>query len=368
MGEVTDESMDIEDKTTELPSASTLPVAQLEREICASEKRLDDLRNEYLSRTGHTPPRSLNDYSWKWTVFMALGFAFISSMVYLLGISKRGDAALYPSIPAFFFQTDYAYFAILTLYVLVMVLVVQVHKVSGYQTLALLFGFWCAHWLIYDWAWHAICLGLDPARLDGFWQQKFYAPLLIPHPPMWLFLTEAVLGGIMALYTFTIPCNHTHLLPPALWLYTVYANAAIGEAMGLGFGAILASGVVLICVAFALGGVFTIQRIRLGKPAWAPSAAEFKASFHPANWGTDPLSLPWILPIAAMLLLMHLFLVLKPVAGLFLGMIAWFFIPGFYILYRSSEVMRRSRRVQALAAGAMVGILAVLVALMNVLG
>ena len=359
--------MNLEDKTTELPNASRLAVAQLEREIWSSEKRLEVLRNEYSKRTGHTPPRSLNDPSWKWTIFMTLGFAFISSMVYLLGISKRGDAALYPSIPAFFFETDIAYFAILTFYVLVMVLVVQAHKLSGYQTLALIFGFWCAHWLIYDWSWHAINIGLGATKLDGFWESKFYAPLLIPHPPMWLFLTEAFLGGIMALYTFTIPHNHTHLLPPAIWLYTVYANAGIGESMGLGLGAILATGVTLICVAFGLAGLFTVQRVRRAKPAWAPSTSEFKARFRPGNWGTDPLSLPWVLLIAGMLLLMHLFLVLAPVVGLFLGMLAWFFIPGFYILYRSSEVMRRSKGVQVFAAGALVCILVALVVLMNAL-
>ena len=62
---------------------------------------------------------------------------------------------------------------------------------------------------------------------------------------------------------------------------------------------------------------------------------------------------------------MHLFLVLAHVVGLFLGMVAWFFIPGFYILYRSSEVMRRSKGVQVLVAGAMVCILVVILFLMN---
>jgi len=357
--------MNVKDETTALPNASALPVAQLEREIRSIETRLEGLRNEYLKRTGHTPPRSLDDYSWKWTIFMALGFAFISSMVYLLGISIRGDAALYPSIPAFFFKTDIAYFAILTFYVLVMVLVVQAHKLSGYQTLALIFGFWCAHWLIYDWSWHAIKIGLGATELDGFWQHRFYAPLLMPHPPMWLFLAEAVLGGIMALYTFTVPKNHTHVLPPAIWLYTVYANAWIGESMDLGLGAILAAGVTLICVAFGLAGLFTVQRVRRAKPAWASNASEFKARCLPRNWGTDPLSPPWIFLIAVMLLLMHLFLVVAPVVGLFLGMLAWFFIPGFYILYRSSEVMRRSKGVQVLVAGAMVCLLVALVVFMN---
>lgn len=53
--------------------------------------------------------------------------------------------------------------------------------------------------------------------------------------------------------------------------------------------------------------------------------------------------------------------------GLFLGMLAWYFIPGFYILYRASEVMRRSRRVQGLVAGGLVCVLLVFVVLMNVL-
>jgi hypothetical protein len=65
-------------------------VTELEQEIWTCEQRLQELRNDYMARTGHMPTRILNDSSWKWSIFMCLGFAFISMIVYLLGIQKVG--------------------------------------------------------------------------------------------------------------------------------------------------------------------------------------------------------------------------------------------------------------------------------------
>jgi len=66
-------------------------ILELERQIKAIERSLDTLREEYLKRTGQLPPRDIRDFSWKWTIFMVLGFAFISCIVYLLGIAKVGE-------------------------------------------------------------------------------------------------------------------------------------------------------------------------------------------------------------------------------------------------------------------------------------
>ena len=82
-----------------------LELEELEKEIKATEEHLDDLRQTYMQKTGHSPVRSLTDHSWRWTIFMALGFAFITSMVYLLGISMGTPP--YYGIPAFFFGTDF---------------------------------------------------------------------------------------------------------------------------------------------------------------------------------------------------------------------------------------------------------------------
>ncbi len=62
-----------------------LSLEELEKEISACEKHLEDLRKKYMRRTGHAPVRNLTDYSWRWTIFMALGFAFI----YKYGLSSR---------------------------------------------------------------------------------------------------------------------------------------------------------------------------------------------------------------------------------------------------------------------------------------
>ena len=208
-------------------------ISELENKIKMLESTLEELRTEFLKKTGQLPARTLKDFSWKWTVFITLGFAFISSIVYLLGIAKIGISED-TGIPSFFFHTDLAYFTILTLYVIIMVLVVQSNKINGYQTLVLISGFWCAHWLIYDWSWWALRIGMGTINLDGFWTNGFGSPIVVPHPSMWMFLLWAILGGIMALYTFTIPKRYIELLPPTIWLYTGYPNASICEMIGNG--------------------------------------------------------------------------------------------------------------------------------------
>ena len=97
-------------------------VLELEREIRDAERSLEELRKEYMKKTGQLPPRDIRDFSWKWTIFMVLGFAFISCIVYLLGIAKVGEGLA--NIPAFFFHTDISYFGILTFYVIIMVLAI----------------------------------------------------------------------------------------------------------------------------------------------------------------------------------------------------------------------------------------------------
>ena len=75
-------------------------------------------------------------------------------------------------------------------------------------------------------------------------------------------------------------------------------------------------------------------------PKWIPNFDQLKQKLQVRNWELDPLGLPWILLMAGMLILMHLFLVLIPVVGLFLVMLPWFFIPGFYIFVKSSNFSR----------------------------
>ncbi len=333
-------------------------VLNLEQEIHQCEARLEQLRSTYRAETGHLPPSSLNDKSWRWTVFLSVGFAFISAMVYLLGISHRNESDSM-GIPPVFYGTDYAYFAILTFYILFIAIAGFAHRISGHQIWGLLLGFWCAHWLIYDWAWWAIDIGFGNHNMTTFWTETFGNPLLIPNPPYWLFLTEAIFGGVLALYTFAVPQNFKQLLPPMLWLYTVYANASIFQAMGADTITILSVALCIIAAAFTMATWFTVKRLLERKLRWREWGRKIRASLHPKGWSSDPLSLPWIFIMVGMLGLMHLFLVRLPVVGLFLGMIPWYFVPAFYLMYRSlpSAKWHKSTRilVAILLAGFIVG-------------
>ncbi len=331
-------------------------VLDLEQEIRQCEEHLEKLRKSYRAETGHLPSSSLIDKSWRWTVFLSLGFAFISAMVYLLGISHRNESDSM-GIPRVFYGTDYAYFAILTFYILFIAVAGFAHRISGHQIWGLLLGFWCAHWLIYDWAWWAIDIGFGNHDPTTFWTNTFGNPLFIPNPPYWLFLTLAIVGGIMALYTLTVPRNFKQLLPPMLWLYAVYANASVIQVMGAETITIFAVGLSIIVAAFAFAIWSTIKRLLERKLKWQEWGQKIKASLHPKGWSSDPLSLPWVFIMVGMLALMHLFLALTPVVGLFLGMIPWYFVPAFYLMYRSLPSGRWHIAVRILVAVLLAGFL-----------
>lgn len=334
-------------------------LTELEKEIWNHEQRLQELRNDYMARTGHMPTRKLNDSSWKWSIFMCLGFAFISMVVYLLGINKVGsDAGM--GIPGFFFNTEIAYFAILTFYVVLTVLIIQSKQLSGYQSMTLMLGFWCAHWLIYDWGWYAYEYGVGEIDLSVFWQNLLGTPIFIPDLPFWLFLIIAVLGGLMAFYTFTIPRCRKQLIPPIIWLYTGYFNASICRLMGLSADNILIVGIVLVVIAFGLMGFFIFQRLKRGLPEWL-------VNYTKRKWTIDPLGLPFVFVIVGMLLLMHLFLTINPTLGLFLGMIPWYFLPTYYIVVHSTGVAKVRRKWKFVIIGILTALFVAFVVLVSIL-
>lgn len=333
-------------------------IDELEIQIKTLENNLQDLRIEYMRKKGQLPARNLRDFNWRWTIFITLGFAFISSIVYLLGIAKVGISEE-TGIPSFFFHTDIAYFSILSLYVIIMVLVVQSNKINGYQTIVLISGFWCAHWLIYDWSWWALRIGMGTVNLDGFWTKGFGSPIVVPHPSMWMFLLWAILGGVMAFYTFSIPKSYKELLPPTIWLYTGYPNASICEMIGISENNILIIGIILITISFSIAAIFTYDRLRSKPLNWHICREEIKKSFKKRNLRLDPLTLPWIFIIIGMLILMYLFLVLIPVIGLFLGFIPWMLIPLFYILFKGSSALKYRKAAQISIALTLIGSLVV---------
>lgn len=340
-------------------------VDELENEIWACETRLQQLRDHYMAKTGHMPLRKLNDSTWKWSVFMCLGFAFITMVVYLLGIRKTGEGL---GIPDFFFNTEIAYFAILTFYGLLMILIVQHNKLSGLQSMSLLLGFWCAHWLIYDWGWWAYCYGVgEIPDLAVFWQSFFGQDLLIIDPPMWLFLMEAVLGGAMAFYTFAIPKRRRHLIPPFVWLYAAYINATILAAAGVDAMAILTVAIILVSISFGLMGLFSIQRLRQGLPEWLSNWRSPKGERKRGIRSWNPLGFPFIFILVGMLLGMHFFLTTNPTLGLFLGLIPWYLLPTYYIFVHSTGVMKRRRLIKVIVIGALSALFIAFVVLISIL-
>ncbi|HUX99264.1 MAG TPA: hypothetical protein VMV49_06885 [Candidatus Deferrimicrobium sp.] len=340
---------------------------QLEKEIWTSEQRLQELREEYLARTGHMPTRKLNDSSWKWSIFMVLGFAFISMVVYLLGIRHTGSESGL-GIPSFFFETEIAYFAILSFYAILMVLMVQSKKLSGYQSMALILGFWCAHWLIYDWGWYAYTFGVgEIADPSTFWLSYAGQSFLIPQPTMWFFLLLAILGGIMAFYTFSVPRCRKHLIPPMIWLYSVYFNASLCEIMGLSETSIIIVACILAAFSFGLMGFFTFQRLKRGRPNWLTNIGSSGELLLNRKWMTDLLGIPFVFAMVGMLVTMHLFLTINPALGLFLGMIPWFFIPIYYILINSTGVAKVRGLTKILIVSVLTALFVAFVILMSVL-
>nr|MDO8108797.1 hypothetical protein [Candidatus Sigynarchaeota archaeon] len=322
---------------------------KIEQEIAAHEQELTKLRAEYMARTGHMPIRKLTDFEWKWSVFMGLGFAFITMIVYLLGIAKYGKGSG-TGIPSFFFSTDISYFAILTIYGLLAIMMVQAKKFSGFQSFAFILGFCCIHWLIYDWGWQFYLFGIgsigDPA---AFWQSTFGRDFLVVNPPMWLFLTEAIIGGCMAFFTFTFPRARRHLIPSMLWLYAVYVNATILEFAGVPASTITIVAVCLLVATFGFLGFFVYQRLKSVLPAWLARPKESNTAPHTRRkWKLtgDPLGFPFAIAMIAMVAATNLVLVLNPAIGLFFGLIPWFIVPIYYILINSTGLARTQRMVK----------------------
>ncbi|MFX0099738.1 MAG: hypothetical protein ACFFCS_09155 [Candidatus Hodarchaeota archaeon] len=330
----------------------------IEREIRECEQHLEQLRKEYMAKAGHMPLRKLSDSSWKWTIFMSLGYAFISMIVYLLGIGKAGSGT--PGIPSMFFNVEFSYFVILTFYPLLMILMVQAKKLKGFQSAALLLGFWCAHWLIYDWGWYFYLMGIgDVTPNPAFWQSLFGRDFLVVDTTMWMFLTEAIIGGCLALYTFTVPKSKRHLIPPFTWLYAVYFNAPVLDIAGVDPETISIVGIVLLVAVIGSAGFFSVQRIvkaviSCAKRADKPDTTRTKVR----RWklSLDPLGIPFAAVMISMVALTNLVLVINPAVGLFFGMIPWYVVPLYHVLIHSTGIAKSKRWQKILATSILTGL------------
>jgi hypothetical protein len=257
----------------------------------------------------------------------------------LIGIKKSGIND-YSGIPAFLYKADVQYFAILTFFIIFAIINVQQDQLRGYQILLLFLGFWCAHWLIYDWAWWVLEIGFGHVNLSTFWTKPFYSPLLIENPPMWLFLLEAILGAFVSIYTFSIPDNFKKLVPSLIWLYTVYANASVCSLLGLNTLFTLLIGIFLIIVVFSLMLFYTLKKIR------TLDLKNIKNQLRLSDWTINPLSFPYFLVFIAFFVLSYIFSLIEPIIGILLGMIPWYVMPGIYTFVKATRSAKFSRRKQ----------------------
>jgi hypothetical protein len=315
-----------------------------------------------MKLTGHMPVR-LNDFEWKWTVFMGVGFAYISMIVYLLGIAHRGESSGF-GIPSFFFGTDIAYFPILTMYAMLMLTMAQARKLSGLQSMSFILGFWCTHWLFYDWGWYAYLIGIHDIIPDAtFWASAFGRNFLVIDPPMWLFLAEAITGVCIGIYAFTFPRRRRHLIPPILWLYGTYFNATILEMAGVSAETISIVATCFLVAVFGSMSFFIGERIHSRLPEWRSRHWKLPR-LKPT---LDPLGFPIAIAMIGLVAMTNIFLVLSPAVGLFFGLIPWYIVPIYYILIRSTGIAKASRVVKIVVVGILSAIFIAFLVIISIL-
>jgi hypothetical protein len=342
---------------TQVPIVPTLE--ELSEEIRKTENKLSQLRDKYLSRSGVLPPRTFRDSGWRWTIFMTLGIAYITFVVYYLGIKEAGRGEGF-GIPDFLYNVEVQYYGILTFYMIFGMINIQNHHLHGYQILLLFIGFWCTHWLIYDWSWWAMEIGFGHVDPAIFWTSKFYSPLLIEKPPMWLFLTLAILGSVMSLYTFSVPKNYTKLVPSIIWLYTVYMNGLVCSMVGLTPSIQLIIGLILITIAFGLAIFNTFQYWKEKKQ----EKGQKQISVSKGSFG--PLRKPYGYILIFLAVFSFIFLATVPLVGFLMGMIVWYIVPLLFMILNAIRFRKLSRKKKIVISVSSVGFLALIMLFLTV--
>ncbi len=300
--------------------SDTSSLEELSVEIRETELKLKKLRSEYLSRMGVLPPLNIKDKSWQWTIYMTFGIAYITFITYFLGIKQSGRGEGF-WIPDFLYNAEVQFYGVLSFFIIFVIVNIQDRRLRGYQALALLLGFWCAHWFLYDWMWWAMEFGFGHEDIT-FWASEFYSPLLIEKPPMWLFLTLAVFGVGMSIYTFTVPNNYKKLIPTVIWLYAVYMNGLVCAMIGFNTSIQLAIGLVLVALAFSLSIYNVAKKMRDIK------AERRNTPNSIADESNPPLLKKYYLYIfIIMIVASYIFSVFIPVVGFIIGMVTWYIIP-----------------------------------------
>lgn len=327
-------------------------IESLENEIALAQTRLDELQEIYKQTTGNQYISPASKHQHNWTRLMMVGFAFISCFIYMFGVRGTGKGEL--PIPDFVFSIDVQYYLVLTFYVLIAILIPQSKSFKGYQLMQLFLGFWCMHWLVYDWWWWAYEMGLGHLDLPAWWNDAFYSPLLMKDPPMWLFLIEALLGSGIGLYTLFVPKCNKHLAPAWIYLYTVYMNASVFLLFGVDNTIILAIGICLLLVAYGLAIYFMIEEKSFQKLAkiikkhlpikkakvsdeqeQKQDREEEPERKEKVHWSDkllsfDPFKKPWSYVMFVCLVTQHILTATVVGVGLIVSIIPWFVIPILY--------------------------------------
>lgn len=313
----------------------------LTTQIQETERILKDYYEKYETITGESYVQPVAKSQWNWTRLLTIGFAFISCMVYLLGIAKVGKDS--SGLPELFFGVDVQYYLFLTFYFLLAVIIPQIHQLKGYQIMQLFLGFWCFHWLVYDWWWWAYELGLGVVyNTPEFWNDLFYSPLLIPNPPMWLFLVEAFLGTGIGFYTIFVPKSNRDIAPSFIYLYTVYMNASVGLVFGLTTPVILGIGITLILIAYGLA-ILSMKRNHVFeaiKQRYISKNRETKSSSSSQPWidrilSFDAFKAPWSYVTIFCLITFHVITLILPGLGVLFALIPWYLIPILFLFRQS---------------------------------
>ena len=320
------------------PESNTPSLEELSKEIRDTELKLKKLREEYLSRAGVLPPRTFQDKDWRWTIYMTLGIAYITFITYFMGIKQSGRGEGF-WIPDFLYNAEVQFYGVLTFFVIFAIVIVQKQRLRGYQVLALLIGFWCTHWLLYDWIWWAMEFGFGHESLITFWTTKFYSPLLIEKPPMWLFLVLALFGCGMSAYTFFVPDDYKKLIPSIIWLYAVYMNGLVGAILGLNTPVTLAIGLTLIAIAFGLSIYNTVKKVKKVKTrkAEAPNLPADKRNHQ-------PLKKYYVFIFISLVVASYIFSILIPLIGFIIGMITWYVIPLTKFIINATPFQKLSKK------------------------
>ncbi len=318
------------------PEADQLSLEELSKEIHTAELKLEQLQQEYLSRTGVLPPRTIQDKEWQWTIYMTLGIAYITFITYFLGIKQSGRGEGF-WIPDFLYNAEIQFYGVLTMFVIFAVVTVQNRRLRGYQALGLLLGFWCAHWFLYDWIWWAMEFGFGHEDIL-FWISEFYSPLLIEKPPMWLFLTLAVFGVGMSVYTFTVPDNYKKLIPTVIWLYAVYMNGLVCAMIGLSTPIALVIGLIFVTLSFSLSIYFAVKKVK------DSTGINKKTLTSLPDEAPFPILRKYFWYIFILLVLTSYILsIFIPLAGLFVGMLTWYIIPSVKFIINATSFQKLSR-------------------------